>query len=189
MLLSPLKWPSLLIFPYIFSPLKNLIHNPKLHRLLRVHKVITHHELLNLLQTPLLRQMTLINLIQPLPHPQNLLRMIRNIARLARIPAARLMDHDPRMGQNIPLSSFPSTEQQTPHGRSLAHAYSADRAADVVHGVVDGEAGAHAAAGRVDVQRDGLLRVVGFEEEQLGDDHGGHGFFDFAVEADDALLE
>lgn len=36
---------------------------------------------------------------------------------------------------------------------------------------------------------DRLLGVVGFEEEELSDDGGGHGFVDFAVEADDALLK
>lgn len=35
---------------------------------------------------------------------------------------------------------------------------------------------------------DWFLGVVGFEEEELGDDRGGHGFVDFAIEADDALL-
>ena len=69
------------------------------------------------------------------------------------------------------------------------HAYRAHRAADVVHCIVNGEAGAHAAARRVDVERDGLLRVVGFEEQQLGDDHGGHGLLDLAVQADDAFLQ
>lgn len=46
----------------------------------------------------------------------------------------------------------------------------------------------YGAAGRVDVQVDWLLGVVGFEEEELCDDGGGHGFVDFAVQADDALL-
>lgn len=35
---------------------------------------------------------------------------------------------------------------------------------------------------------DRFLGVLGFEEEELGDDGGGHGFVYFTVEADDAFL-
>lgn len=57
-----------------------------------------------------------------------------------------------------------------------------------MHCVVDGEAGGDGAAGGVDVEVDGFSRVVGFEEEELGDDGGGDEFVDFAVEADDAFF-
>lgn len=60
---------------------------------------------------------------------------------------------------------------------------------DVLHRIVDGKAGGHAAAGAVDVEVDGFLRVFGFEEEELGYDAGGSGLFDFAIEADYAFLE
>lgn len=46
----------------------------------------------------------------------------------------------------------------------------------------------YGAAGRVDIEVDWFLGVVGFEEEELGDDGGGHGLVDFAIKADDALL-
>jgi hypothetical protein len=36
---------------------------------------------------------------------------------------------------------------------------------------------------------DRFLRVVGFEEEELGDYRRGHGFVYFAIEADYTLLE
>jgi hypothetical protein len=35
---------------------------------------------------------------------------------------------------------------------------------------------------------DRLCRVIGFEEEELGNDRGGEGIVDFAVETDNALL-
>lgn len=60
--------------------------------------------------------------------------------------------------------------------------------ADVLQGVVDGEAGGDAAARGVDVEVYVFVRVFGFEPEELGDDGGGGGFFDFAVEADDAFF-
>jgi hypothetical protein len=46
----------------------------------------------------------------------------------------------------------------------------------------------HRATGGVDVKVDWFLGVVCFEEEELGDDGGGQGLVDFAIEADDALL-
>jgi hypothetical protein len=35
---------------------------------------------------------------------------------------------------------------------------------------------------------DGFLGVICFQEEELGDDGGGHGFVDFAVQTDDTFL-
>lgn len=40
----------------------------------------------------------------------------------------------------------------------------------------------YGASGRIDVEMDGFLWVIGFEEEELGHDGCGHGFVDFAVE-------
>lgn len=60
---------------------------------------------------------------------------------------------------------------------------------DVLDGVVDGEAGCDAATGTVDVEVYVLLRVLGFEEEELGDYAGGECFFDLTVEADDAFFQ
>lgn len=60
---------------------------------------------------------------------------------------------------------------------------------DVLHCIIDGEACGYAATGRVDVEIDRFLRVLGFEEEELGDDRGGQGFFYLAVEAYDSFFE
>ena len=137
----------------------------------------------------LLRQMPLVNQIQLLPHPQNLFRVDRNIARLPAIAPGNLMHHDPTMRQHEALARRPAAEQQGSHRRRLPKADGRDGAADVLHRVVDGEAGGHAAAGRVDVEADGFLRVVGFEEQELRHDGGAEDFFDFAVQADYALFQ
>lgn len=60
---------------------------------------------------------------------------------------------------------------------------------DVGHCVVYGEAGGHGAAGGIDVEGYWLFGGVGFEKEELGDDGGGGGRVDFAIEADYALFE
>ena len=65
----------------------------------------------------------------------------------------------------------------------------ADRRAQVLHRVVDGEAGRDLAAGRVDVQADVLLRVLRLEEEELGDDQVGEVVLDRVAQEDDPLAQ
>ena len=116
--------------------------------------------------------MPLINPIQLLSDPQDLLCMDCNVARLPRIPAARLMHHDAAMRQREPTTRSAPAEKETAHGRCLPHADGGERRTDVGHGVVDGEAGGDAATGAVDVEVDGLGGVVGFEKEQLRNNGG-----------------
>jgi ribosomal protein L15 len=52
-----------------------------------------------------------------------------------------------------------------------------------------GRTGCYGAAGGVDVEVDWFLWVIGFEEKELGDYGGGHGFFNFTIEADDSFLQ
>jgi hypothetical protein len=174
---------------HILSSLQNLIHNPEINRLLGIHEIVANHELLNLVQTSLLCQVLLINLVQSFPDSQDLLRVICNVARLARVPPARLVDHDSCVWQDVSVSSLAAAKQQRAHRCCLSHTDCADWAADVVHCVVNGEACTDTSTWRVDIQRDWLFRIVGLEEQELCNDHGGHGFFDFAVQANDALLE
>jgi hypothetical protein len=61
-------------------------------------------------------------------------------------------------------------QQQRAHRGGLADAQGRDRAADELHRVVDRHARRHHATGRVDVEGDFLLGVLGFEEEQLRHD-------------------
>jgi hypothetical protein len=180
--------PSLLLLLHL--PLrKHLVHDAELERLLGIHEVVPLHVLFNLLERPRLRQVPLVYLVQLVPHAQYLLCVVRDVARLPAVPAARLVDHDPAVRQDVALAGAPAGQQQRAHGRGLPHADGGDGAADVVHGVVDGHAGGDGAAGGVYVQGDGFGGVVGLEEEQLGSDGGGHGVVYFAVEADDALRE
>ena len=81
-----------------------------------------------------------------------------------------------------------AAEQKGAHGGGLAHAGGCDGGGDVGHGGVDGESGGYGAAGGVDVEVYGLFGGVGFEEEELGDDGGGDGFVDCAVQADYSFL-
>lgn len=99
------------------------------------------------------------------------------------------MDHDAGVGQGAALAGGTRSEEEGAHGGGLADAEGADGGADVLHGVVDGEAGGDDAAGGIDVHVDGLGGVLGFEEEELGNDDGGGVVGDGAVDADYPLLE
>lgn len=82
-----------------------------------------------------------------------------------------------------------SAQQKGAHGRRLAETNGGNGRPNVLHGVINGEAGRHAATGRVYVQRYGFGRILGFEEEELGDYRCGEYFFDFAVQGYDALFQ
>lgn len=93
------------------------------------------------------------------------------------------------MRQRIPLSLCSSRQQQATHGRRLPNTDSADWRLDVVHGIVYGQPCGDRPAGGVDVEIYGFLGVLGFEKEQLCDDHGTETVVDRAIEADDAFFE
>src|SRR3546814_8535602 len=63
------------------------------------------------------------------------------------------------------------------------------RSLDDLHGVVDRHAGGDDAAGRVDVQADVLLGVLGLEEQHLRDDDVGDVVVDAADQEDHPLLQ
>lgn len=176
---------------WLESPFKNLIHNSHIQSFLSSHEIIPLHQLLNFIQRQLFlaRQMPLINLIQLRPHPQNLLGVNRNVARLPKVTPRGLMDHDRRVRQAVPLPSLSTAQQQRAHTGCLSNTYRGHGRLDISHGIVDGQARSDGPAWRVDVEMNRLFGVVGFEEEELRDDRGREGFVDFAIEADDALFE
>jgi hypothetical protein len=58
-----------------------------------------------------------------------------------------------------------------------------------LHRVVDRKACVDAAAGRVDVEADVLVGVLGLEEQHLRDDHVRRRVLDLGAEEDDSLAE
>jgi hypothetical protein len=60
---------------------------------------------------------------------------------------------------------------------------------DELHGVVDGHAGGDRTARGVDVEVDVLVRVLGFQEQELGHHQVGHLVLDRADQEDHAFLE
>ncbi len=99
------------------------------------------------------------------------------------------MDHDPRVGQRDPRPLLAGHQQERAHGGRHAQAKGDYRAADVLHGVVDREAGGHHAARRVNVHLDLFLRVLGLQVQQLGADQRRHAVLDGARQEDDPVFQ
>src|SRR5215218_2889010 len=129
------------------------------------------------------------DLVQHPAHADDLAGLDLDVDRLALGPARRLVDQDAGMGQAEPLARGAGGQQ---HGRGrggLAHAGGGHVRLDVLHGVVDGQQRRYRPAGRVDVQLDVLVRVLGLQVQQLGHDQVGHGVVDRGAEEDDPLVE
>jgi hypothetical protein len=80
-------------------------------------------------------------------------------------------------------------EQQRSHAHRDPGTDRLDVRLDELHRVVDRETGIHRAAGRVDVQVDVLVRVLGLQMQKLSDDQVRDLVIDGCPEEDDALGE
>src|SRR3954462_14475893 len=104
-------------------------------------------------------------------------------------PTRSLVDHDPAVRERITLPLGACREEHGRHRCRHADADRADRRAKILHRVVDRETGRHLAAWRVDVQADVLLRILRFEEQELGDDQVREVVFDRVAQKDDPLAQ
>ncbi len=165
----------------------DLVNNSIIHRLFRRHEKVPIAIGLDLL----LRLIAIIGniRIQNLPDEQNLLGLNLDVSRLSLRPSERLMNHDPRIGKGPPLPRGPGTEEERSHGRRHAETDRRDIAGDVLHGIVNGHAGADRSTGGVDVEGDVLGGVLVGEVEELGHEDVGDFVVDGLTEEDDPVLE
>ena len=105
------------------------------------------------------------------------------------VPPIGLVDHDPAVRQGVALALGAGREQERRHRGRLADAHRLHVAGQVLHGVVDGEAGGDDAAGRIDVERDVGVALLALQEEQLRDHDVGHVIIDRLAEDDDAVFQ
>ena len=103
--------------------------------------------------------------------------------------AGGLVHHDPRVRQRVALARGAGAEQELPHRGGQAHRDRRDVVLDELHRVVDRHARGDRAAGRVDVEVDVLVRVLGREQQHLGADRVGHLVVDHRAEEDDPLAQ
>ncbi len=155
--------------------------------LLGRHEIVPVRVLDHLLQrlASVLGQDLVVALDEVLP----LAHLDHGVGSVASEAARALVDHDPAVGQRIALARRAGGQQHGRHRGRHADADRADRCPQVLHRVVDREAGVDDAAGRVDVQADVLLGVLGLEEQQLGDDEVGEVILDRVAEEDDPLAK
>ena len=92
-------------------------------------------------------------------------------------------------GQRHALALGAARQQQRAHRHRDADADRLHVGLDELHRVVDREARVHRPARRVDVQRDVLVRVLGLEVQQLGDDQVRDLVVHGCPQEDDALVQ
>jgi len=84
------------------------------------------------------------------------------------------VNHNGRVLERVSLAGLTTSKEQGSHAGRLAETERVHGRRNVLHRVVDCEAGSDAAARRVDVQPDGARRVLGLEEEELRRDERAH---------------
>ena len=77
------------------------------------------------------------------------------------------MNHNLRIRQRKPLALGAAGQQERSHRTGLSDAHGRYVAADVLHGIVHCHAGRNDAAGRVNVQKDVLFGILGFQKQKL----------------------
>ena len=99
------------------------------------------------------------------------------------------MHHDARIRKRKAQVFAARRQQQRTHRSGLPDAERRYGRTDELHRVVDREARRDAAARRVDVNRDFLLRIIRLKEQELRDDQRRHFVFDDASNEYDPFLE
>ena len=129
------------------------------------------------------------DLVQALAGLEDLACVDLDLGGLTLHAAQRLVDHDLGVGQRKALALGASGQQEGAHAGCDAGAQRGHIGLDEVHRVEDGQAGAHGAAGAVDVERNVLVGVFAFKEQQLGHDEVGRLVIDRAHQEDHPVLE
>jgi hypothetical protein len=114
--------------------------------------------------------------------------MEHDVGRLALEPTRGLVHHDTRIWQCKAHVLGARREQERAHRGRLPGAKGRNLRPDELHRVVDRKARGDDAARRIDVNGDFFLRIVRLEEQELGNNEGGHAILDRAGNEDNPLL-
>ena len=163
------------------------VHEPVLHGLLGGHVAVAVGVVVDLLRG--LAGVLRVELVEPSSEGERLAGVDLDVRRLALVAARRLVDEHAAVGQRLALAGRAGGEDQRAHRHRDAAADRLHVGRDVLHRVVDGEAGVDDAAGAVDVEADVAVGVGGFEVQQLRDDEVRDLVVDRLAEEDDALVE
>src|SRR3954467_4522580 len=122
-------------------------------------------------------------------HPLDLRGVDLQVGDLTAGLTGGLVDQHARVRQREALAGGAGSQQDGGGRGGLAHADGLDVGPDEHHRVVDGHQRGEGATGRVDVDRDVAVGVVGLQRDQLGHHVVGRRVVDLHPEEDDALLE
>src|ERR1035437_10171433 len=167
--------------------LQHAVDQSVLERLFRGHEVVALHVLGDLL--PLLPGMRREDLLEPALDVDYLARLDLDVGSLALEAARNLMDQDLRVGQRRALALGAAGQEYRAHRHGDADTGRLHVGLDELHRVVNGQSGVHGAPGRVDVDGNVLVRVFGFQVDQLSDHQVGDLIVDRRAEEDDPLVE
>ena len=92
--------------------------------------------------------------------PHNLRGLDSNVLCLPLRSSHWLVDHDSRVRKREPSSSRARAKKKGGHRGGQTHVHSDHLGADVLDGVVDGQSGDDRSSRAIDVQVDGLVRVL-----------------------------
>ncbi len=99
------------------------------------------------------------------------------------------MDHNLGVRKRNTLALGARGEQERTHARRHTDADGGHIALDILHGIVNCHTGSNAAAGRVDVELDVLIRIFCLKEQKLGNDQACRCFVDLFAQEDNAVLQ
>src|SRR5689334_5092936 len=99
------------------------------------------------------------------------------------------MNQNPRVRQSETFAFGAGGQQQGAHRSTLANANCSHVGTDELHRVIDRHAGGNRAARRVDININVLLRILSFEEEQLGDDQVGDLIVNWRTQKNDVVFQ
>src|SRR5882672_11744787 len=165
----------------------DVVDEPVLLRRLRGQEVVAlgiERHLLDLLVRVVRK-----DLVELLARAKDFLGVNLDVGGLPLHAAPRLVDEEVRVRQRAALSVRTAGEQHRGHRVRHADADRRDRRADVLHGVVDGEARGHLAAWAVDVEGDLLVGVLRLQEQQLRNDEVCDLVVDRRSDENDALFQ
>ena len=108
------------------------------------------------------------HLVQEIPHPQDLLGLQLDVARLPTTPTVGLMEQDPGVWKRESLAFGTCGQEHGRRRRGLAKTEGRFVGSHVLKCVVDREQRGDIATGGVDVDVDVLLGILRFEKQHLG---------------------
>ena len=120
---------------------------------------------------------------------QDLVGLDFDVGDLAAHLPVGLVDHHLGVRQGEAFSLGAAAEEHGPAAGGHPHAIRRHRATENLHRVVDGQRGADAAAGRIDVEVDVLAAVLALQVQQLHHQLVGVAVVDLALQQDDAVLQ